>query len=186
MRNASIFQLVVVALIALGLGGAASAQVCQNTCSAAISGPKQGVHTQFEGGADAILWPPNHKLDTILITAENDQGDSCNVTITSTTQDEPVTGSGSGNTSPDAANCDNSCGTDANSACIDLRAERSGSLKDGRFYHVNFNMDDPDCPTTPAMDAAIVLVPHDQGVAHLGTWIDGPQAFMSTTEACQP
>jgi hypothetical protein len=186
MRKLSIPELAVVAVIALGLAGAASAQICQNTCTAAISGPKQGVHTQFDTSADAILWPPNHKLDTILITAENEQGDSCDVTITSTTQDEPVTGAGSGNTSPDAANCDNSCGTDANSACIDLRAERSGQLKDGRYYHVNFNMSDPDCPTTPAMDAAIVLVPHDQGNAHLLNWVDGPQVHPSTSEACQP
>lgn len=179
-------QLAAVAVIATGFAGAASAQVCQNTCVAAIDGPKQGVHTQFEGGADAILWPPNHKLRTVAITAENEQGDPCNVTITSTTQDEPTTGEGSGNTSPDAANCDNSCGTDANSACIDLRGERSGSLKDGRFYHVNFTMDDPDCALMAAMDTAVILVPHDQGVAHTGMWIDGPQIYASTTEACQP
>lgn len=173
-------------LTAIGLVASASA-VCSPTCTAAISGPKQGVHTQFDGSADAILWPPNHKLATILITAENDYGHQCNVTITTTTQDEPVTGSGSGNTSPDADNCDNSCSTDANSACIDLRAERSGQLKDGRYYHVNFDMTDPDCPVQiPEMDTAVVLVPHDQGNAHLTSWVDGPQIYPSTTEACEP
>jgi len=188
MRNRTFTSSLNATAIAVFVAGAANATVvCQNTCTAAISGPKQGVHTQFDGTADAILWPPNHKLTTILIEGQNQNGQPCDITITSTTQDEPVTGEGSGSTSPDAANCDNSCGSDPNSACIDLRAERSGTLKDGRYYHVNFTMIGPDCPFAPAiMDTAVVLVPHDQGNAHLLSWVDGPQIYPSTTEACQP
>jgi len=169
------------ALIAIGIASAASAQVCMsNTCEAAVDGPKQGVHSQFDGSADAILWPPNHKLRTVAISAQNADGDECNVTINDVRQDEPVTGEGSGNTPVDAANCDNSCTSpddDYDDACVDVRGERSGVLKDGRYYHILYTMDDPDCSATPMpkMGDARVLVPHDQGVAHAGLWVDqGP------------
>src|SRR5262245_31557413 len=96
------------ALIAIGFtAGAASAQTCPNSCTGVVDGPKQGVHTFSDGSAQAILWPPNHVLDTVSISASNTQGDTCNVTITDVAQDESVTGAGSGNTSPDAANCTN-------------------------------------------------------------------------------
>ena len=174
MRTSKIVSGLIGLIATIGLAGAASAQVCDNTCVGAVDGPKQGVHTRFEEGADAILWPPNHKLRTIAISAVNEDGDPCNVTITRVAQDEPVTGEGSGNTSPDAANCDNSC-TNPDDACVDLRGERSGTLQDGRFYNVDYTMEDPGCPMMPAMNTALVLVPHDQGVAHTGVWLnEGP------------
>jgi len=150
----------------------ARAGTCPNSCTPAITGPHDGVHTQFDGNSDAVLWPPNHKLRTIQISAINTDGDACNVTITDARQDEALDGAGDGNTSPDAANCSNI----GNDSSIDLRAERSG-LGDGRFYHVSFTMSDPDCTLMPKMDQAIVLVPHDQGVVHLDTYVDeGPIA----------
>ncbi len=180
MRNPSIPRLALIALLAAGVAGATSAQVQCNTCVRAVDGPHQGVHTQFDSSADAILWPPNHKLRTVEITASNAQGDTCNVTITSVAQDEPVTGAGSGNTTPDAANCSNA----GDASYVDLRGERSG-LGTGRYYNVSYQMADPDCPMMPATDIALVLVPHDQGVAHLGTWVNEGPLFQSGA-TCTP
>jgi hypothetical protein len=181
MRSPSVSQLAVIALFAFGLAGAARAQTCPNSCVGAVDGPKQGVHSQFDGSADAILWPPNHKLDTIEISAQNAQGNTCNVTITNVAQDEPVTGAGSGNTSPDAANCTNA----GNNSDVDLRAERSGTLQDGRYYNIAYTMDDPDCPIQQAMATALVLVPHDQGLAHTGTWVNEGPLYQSGV-TCTP
>jgi hypothetical protein len=173
-------QLAIAALLAL-CAGVAQAQTCPNSCVGAVDGPRQGVHSQFDGSADAILWPPNHKLRTIEISAQNAEGDPCNVTITDVAQDEPVTGSGSGNTSPDAANCANS----GDVSSVDLRGERSGVLKTGRYYNVSYTMDDPDCPIQQAMDVALVLVPHDQGVAHADLWVNEGPLYQSGA-TCTP
>lgn len=183
-----------VALIVIGLAGATSAQVCtENTCVPAVGDLKQGVHSQFDGSADAILWPPNHKLRTVEISAVNEDGEACDVTINDVRQDEPTNGEGSGNTPVDAANCDNSCNNDPNPACVDLRGERSGTLKTGRYYHILYTMDDPNCELNPMpeMGDARVLVPHDQGVAHMGLWVDeGPiydsDGSADATISCTP
>jgi hypothetical protein len=166
----------------LVFSGAASAQTCPNSCTPAITGPREGVHTQFEGSADAVLWPPNHKLRTIQISAVNNDGDACNITITDVRQDELLDGPGDGTTSPDATNCSNT----GNDSSVDLRSERAGAGT-GRFYHVLFTMSDPDCPLQTTMDDGRVLVPHDQGVAKLGTYIDeGPirKSYATATLSC--
>lgn len=150
------------------------AQAQMNTCVGAVDGPRQGVHTRFDGTADAVAWPPNHKLRTISISAVNDDGDACNVTITDARQDEALDGQGDGNTSPDAANCNNA----GNESNIDLRGERSG-MGTGRYYHVMYTMEDPDAPMMPKSGEARVLVPHDQGVAHLNSWVDEGPLFPS-------
>ncbi len=172
----------VLAVAFIGSAAVASAQTCPNSCTPAITGPHDGVHTQFDGSSDAVLWPPNHKLKTIQISAVNNDGDACNITINDVRQDEPLDGPGDGNTSPDAANCSNA----GNDSSVDLRAERTGTGT-GRYYHVMFTMDDPDCTLMPAMDDALILVPHDQGVAHLDTYVDeGPIAasYSGATLSC--
>ncbi len=139
---------------------AARAQLmCPNSCTANVVGPRDGRHSFLDMSADSVLWPPNHKLRTITISATNTNAKECNVTITDARQDEAIDDAGSGNTSPDAANCNNS----GNTSTIDLRSERTGGGT-GRYYHVSFTMDDPDCPMQPTMDEAKVLVPHDQGI----------------------
>jgi len=165
-------------VLRLALGGLAFAslpafaQLESNTCVAAVDGPKEGVHSRFDGSADAVAWPPNHKLRAVRISAVNEAGDECNITITDARQDEPVTGLGSGNTTPDAANCANA----GNESTIDLRGERSG-LGTGRYYHVAYTMQDPDAPNSPKTGDARVLVPHDQGVKKI--WIDEGPLFAS-------
>lgn len=172
------------AMVALSLAsGTAFAQLpvnTQNTCEGSVDAVRQGRHTATEN-ADGIFWPPNHKLRTVTIYAQNDDGDDCNVTITAVQQDEPVDGIGDGNTSPDAANCDNS----GKASKVDLRGERSG-VGTGRYYTITYTMEDPNAPASgPKTDTATLLVPHDQGVAHLGTYVNEGPAFDSGAN-CKP
>jgi len=161
------------------------AQTC-NTCQATVVGPREGRHSG-DASADSILWPPNHKFRAVTISASNSNQKSCNVTITNVTQDEAVDGPGSGNTSPDATNCNNT----GNTSSISLRAERTGTngteeggYGTGRYYHIDYTMDDPDCPLAKSA-TAVVLVPHDQGIAHVNTWIDEGPLF-SSGATCNP
>jgi hypothetical protein len=150
-----------------------------NTCVGSVDAVRQGRHTATET-ADGVFWPPNHKLRTVTIYAENDDGDECDVTITAVQQDEPVDGLGDGSTSPDAANCDNS----GKASKVDLRGERSG-LGTGRYYTITYTMKDPDFPQDKTAMATL-LVPHDQGVAHLGTYVNEGPAFDSGAGCAAP
>jgi len=176
----------IIAAVGLALvSGAALGQVnlpvnTSNTCEGSVDAVKQGRHTATEQ-ADGIFWPPNHKLRTVTIYAENDDGEECDVTITAVQQDEPVDGLGDGSTSPDAANCDNS----GNASKVDLRGERSGTGT-GRYYTITYTMEDPNAPASgPKTAEALLLVPHDQGVAHLGTYVNEGPVFDSGA-GCQP
>ena len=162
----------------LGLCATAAQAQVGNTCTGFVDAARQGVHGSEDTSADGVFWPPNHKLRTVVISAENDQGDACNVTITDARQDEALDGEGDGNTSPDAANCSNA----GNESRIDLRGERSG-LGTGRYYHVTYTMDDPDAPMQPKMGEAKLLVPHDQGIVHVGTYVDEGPLFPSYSGA---
>src|SRR5690348_10584945 len=173
MQKLPLFGAVLAALCAT----AAQAQV-GNSCTGFVDAARQGVHGSEDTSADGVFWPPNHKLRTVVISAENDQGDACNVTITDARQDEALDGEGDGNTSPDAANCSNA----GNESRIDLRGERSG-LGTGRYYHVTYTMDDPDAPMQPKMGEAKLLVPHDQGIVHVGTYVDEGPLFPSYSGA---
>lgn len=144
-----------------------------NTCTGFIDAARQGRHTATET-ADGVFWPPNHKLRAVGISAENDDGDPCDVTITAVAQDEPTTGLGSGNFAPDAANCSNA----GNTSSVDLRGERAGTGT-GRYYTITYTMDDPDAPGQTETATATLLVPHDQGVAHLGTYVNEGPLFQS-------
>jgi hypothetical protein len=75
----------------------------------------------------------------------------------------------------------------ANSASVDLRGERSGTngedetkggMGTGRYYHVAYELDDPDTADNKSGEA-LLLVPHDQGVVHQGTWVDEGALFDS-------
>ena len=115
----------------------------------------------------------------MTISAENDQGDPCIVTITDARQDEPVNepGAGAGNTSPDAA----MCGDAGNESTVQLRGERNGTGR-GRYDHIVYTMADPDC-AQPAADEARILVPHDQGSVRMANWVDEGSVFASYEDA---
>jgi hypothetical protein len=56
--------------------------------------------------SEATLWPPNHKMKEITISnmTDPDMNDTVSINITGVTQDEPVTGGGSGDESGRADN----------------------------------------------------------------------------------
>ncbi|MGE0826880.1 MAG: DUF4215 domain-containing protein [Candidatus Binatia bacterium] len=125
---------------------------CSATCETEENNPPDC--SQAIGGV--ILWPPNHKFVDISITGVTDpDGDTVKITATSVFQDELVkeTGTGSGNTSPDA-----------NLSPLQVRAERNGNPKtpgNGRVYHINFTADDGRGGSCAG--EVLVCVPHDQG-----------------------
>jgi pimeloyl-ACP methyl ester carboxylesterase len=105
----------------------------------------------------ATLWPVNHLLipitATISVTDDVDQNPS--VELLSITANEPVNGTGDGNTVGDIAGAD--FGTD--DRAFSLRAERSGTGT-GRIYTITYRARDAAGNTTTA--SATVTVPHNQ------------------------
>jgi hypothetical protein len=114
-----------------------------------------------------LLWPPNHALVPIRIAGvmDPDQQDIV-VTVTAVTQDEPVLGTGSGDTSPDAVITRDG---------VLVRAERAGN-GNGRVYVVHFTADDNEggrCDGTVR-----VTVPTSMGAN--ATAVDDGQGYDST------
>jgi hypothetical protein len=85
------------------------------------------------------LWPPDHKMEAVSINGVSDTDTTYNnviLTITGVTQDEPINGTGDGDSSPDAMI--------ANSnprESVMIRRERAGN-DDGRVYTVGFTASD--------------------------------------------
>jgi len=99
------------------------------------------------------LWPADHKMATVEILGVTDEdGDVVTVTIDNITQDEPVDGTGDGDTCPDGI----AGGT------AQLRAERSGN-GNGRVYVLHFTADDGHGGLCSG--SVSVCVPRDQGAA---------------------
>jgi streptogramin lyase len=117
------------------------------------------------------LWPPNHKMVPISINGVTDpDGDPVTVTVTGIRQDEPVNGTGDGDTGPD--------GRGVGTATAEIRAERVGTPKapgDGRVYHITFSAADGQGGTCSG--TVKVSVPHDQRGAAA---IDGGPLYDST------
>jgi|GEM_PF-6697939 len=103
----------------------------------------------------AILWPPNHKMRRVQVTA--DAHDICDgaaaaCRISAVSSSEPVSGPGSGNTSPDWEI--------TGDLTVNLRAERSGDGP-GRTYTLEVTC--TDSQGNPWVGATTVTVPHDMG-----------------------
>jgi hypothetical protein len=106
-------------------------------------------------GFSGALWPADHRMVDIplatAIAATDPDGDTVALAVTAITQDEPVLGPGSGNTSPDAAGI--------GGAVAMLRAERAGG-GNGRVYRVAYlGSDNRGGTCTGTFD---VRVPHSQ------------------------
>ena len=94
----------------------------------------------------------DHKLVPISILGVTDpDGDPVTLTITKITQDEPVLGTGSGNTAPD--------GIGVGTATASVRAERAGS-QHSRVYEISFTASDG--KGGECIGSVLVAVPHDQ------------------------
>jgi hypothetical protein len=113
----------------------------------------------------ASLWPPHHTMVPVSIMGVTDPNNQA-VTFAypTVTQDEPTSGLGGGDTSPDAAVSGNQ---------ILLRAERDKSI-DGRVYVVHFTATDGQggsCNGTVK-----VIVPYH---GKKGSAVEGPQLYNS-------
>ncbi|MGH9277805.1 MAG: alpha/beta fold hydrolase, partial [Acidimicrobiales bacterium] len=101
------------------------------------------------------LWPANHKLQPVTLTAARDgHGGPIRVKVTAVQQDEPVNGPGDGDQSPDAELL-------SVPDEVRLRAERSGT-GDGRVYRLSFTATDAVGDSCTGM--ATVGVPHQQNL----------------------
>lgn len=99
------------------------------------------------------LWPPNHQWTKIKVLGVTDPDDDpVTIVIDSIFQDEPVNGSGDGNTSPD--------GKGIGSSAASVRSERQGS-GNGRVYHISFTANDGNGGTCSG--EVTVGVPKSQG-----------------------
>jgi hypothetical protein len=100
-----------------------------------------------------VLWPPNHKLVpvTISATASDNCDSSVSCLITSVSSNEPVTGPGFGNFAPDWII--------TGPQTLSLRAERAG-FGTGRIYSVTDTCSDDS--GNGASGVVTVTVPHDQ------------------------
>jgi hypothetical protein len=103
----------------------------------------------------SVLWPPNHKL--VNVTVSYDASDNCPLPpgscTLSVTSNEPMHGTGDGDTSPDWIVLDDHH--------VLLRAERAGN-GNGRIYTITITCTDSD--GNSSNESVTVTVPHDQGM----------------------
>jgi hypothetical protein len=100
------------------------------------------------------LWPPNHKMVPVLLTAQvNDVADPAPTTlIVSVTSNEPVNGDGDGDTAPDWEI--------TGALTLNLRAERRGD-GNGRIYTIT--VESRDVSGNVSARTVTVSVPKSQG-----------------------
>jgi hypothetical protein len=131
----------------------------QSTCSFTVTviDNEPPVIADLEANPD-ILWPPNHKMKDVAVdytSTDNCVIVSCALSVTS---NEPVNGTGDGNTSPDWVVIDDHH--------VKLRAERAGN-GNGRIYTIKVTCTDQygisDSTTTT------VTVPHDMSGRRSGS-----------------
>jgi hypothetical protein len=101
-----------------------------------------------------VLWPPNHKMVpvTVSVVASDIVDNALACQIVSVSSNEPVNGTGDGDTAPDWEV--------TGDLTVDLRAERSGQGS-GRVYAINVGCTDDSGNSATALTT--VTVPHDQG-----------------------
>jgi uncharacterized repeat protein (TIGR01451 family) len=102
----------------------------------------------------SVLWPPNHRM--VNVTVSYQVTDNCplppNSCTLSVTSNEPINGTGDGDTSPDWIVLDDHH--------VLLRAERAGN-GDGRIYTITITC--IDSGGNSSTEEVEVTVPHDRG-----------------------
>lgn len=130
-----------------GTGGSAATQGA-GSCSPDTTPPV--IHAVT--ATPKVLWSPNHRMTPVSIAANvSDNCPGVTWSVTSITSDEPVNGTGEGDTEPDWAV--------ASPHSVTLRAERAGS-GDGRVYTVTITARDAAGNNTAG--TTTVTVPHNQ------------------------
>jgi len=100
----------------------------------------------------AALWPPNHKM--VDVTVDYTVTDPCpNTCVLTVSSDEPVNGTGDGNTDPDWEVVD--------AHHVRLRAERAGN-SNGRIYTIDITCTNDTNKLSTTKTVKVVVV-HDQG-----------------------
>jgi hypothetical protein len=118
--------------------------------------------------SSGLLWPPTHELVPISVLDVTDpNGGTVTITFTGVFQDEPVSGLGDGDASPDA--------TGVGTTNVSVRSERDGK-GDGRVYHISFNATSSSGESCTG--AVTVGVPKSQG--QNGGPVDGGALHDST------
>ena len=129
------------------------------------------------------LWPPNHKMKTIVVTVEatDDSDLSPTVVLTSIVSNEPddAPGGGDGHTTYDIQEAD--IGTDDREFL--LRAERSGK-GNGRIYTITYTATDASGNIQSA--SATVTVPHDKGKGKAAPGLLAFKALSAYPQPCNP
>ena len=135
----------------------ASGIVVLTLAGARIAAANSGIGTTTCGSDLAIawspstLWPPNHKLVTVEITAtDNDTDvDPFSITVTNITENQEPPGKGCGKPTPrqgpDWTGIGNTAAAaDPGSATtsVQLRAERCGDIKSDRVYTIELSCTD--------------------------------------------
>jgi len=104
------------------------------------------------------LWPPNHKMKTIIATVT--VTDICDpfpsIVLTSIVSNEPDNGLGDGDKPNDIQDAE----IGEEDYVFSLRAERSG-IGDGRIYTITYTVTDASGNSSSA--STTVMVPHDKG-----------------------
>src|SRR5262249_40950138 len=98
------------------------------------------------------LWPPNHTMQDIAISYASSDNCSVACVVSDITSNEPINGTGDGDTAPDWQFVD--------ATHIKVRAERAGN-GNGRIYTATVTCTDPANNSTSRTTQ--VLVAHDKG-----------------------
>ncbi|MEK9629121.1 MAG: PKD domain-containing protein [Nitrospinota bacterium] len=144
-----------------------STTVTWTACDGAIPTPNCSTETQTVTITDTTppdisnacltdkLWPPNHKMVLVSTGSVSDIADPDATFSVAVTSNQPINGTGDGNTDPDWTVNSTSSGYE-----VSLRAERAGNLGQ-RDYTIEITATDASGNTAQASCSA--SVPHDQG-----------------------
>jgi hypothetical protein len=137
-----------------GGGGSGDDSGVVTTSDGATTVQCDGGTITFQVDGPSCIWPPDHKM--VLFTLDDVTATTTGncalptLKIIGVTSNQPESGGGSGNTSPDYS---------FNSTGVCLRAERDGTCKEARVYTITFEATDGNINVTNTVN---VVVNHSQ------------------------